>query len=100
MGFSFCFKVKGYFYKRNKSSNNSGLNKQEGNSPAVSGTVGGDALCHAVFKDPGFFLIVALPSSGILLVTGLDLGLAKPSVTASGKGKVSEGICVQCSKSI
>lgn len=66
----------------------------------MSGTIGGDALCHAVFKDPGFFLIVALPSSGVLLVTGLDLGLAKFSVTAGGKGKVNEGVCVQCSKSI
>ena len=41
----------------------------------MSGAVGGDALSHAVFKDPAFFL-VALPSLGVLF-TGLDLGLAK-----------------------
>lgn len=57
------------------------------------------ALHHAVFDDPDFFLLAALPASGAVLVIGLDLGLAKFSGTACGKGKVDGRICAQCSKS-
>lgn len=57
------------------------------------------ALRHVVFKDPDFFLLAALPASDAVLVTGLDLGLAKFSGTARGKGKVDGRICAQCSKS-
>lgn len=57
-----------------------------------------NALRHAVFEDPDFFLLVALPASGAVLVTGLDLGLGKFSGTGHGKGKVDGRVCAQCSE--